>query len=82
MLYLPTQVGIWQVLFLGRSAEEAWEPLQALPPVEYFRDASCGPSMLPLTIMDVIQARHLYTLCPQTLDPAETLDISYQGHWT
>lgn len=49
------QVGVWQVLCLGRTAEEAWEPLKGLPATDHFRDASCGPSLLPLTIQDVIQ---------------------------
>ena len=48
-------VGIWQVLYLDRSAEQAYAPLAALPPCEEFRDASSGASLLPLTILDVIQ---------------------------
>ena len=50
-------VGIWQVLYLNRSAEQAYAPLAALPPCEEFRDASSGASLLPLTILDVIQVR-------------------------
>ena len=66
-------MGIWQVLFLGRTADEAWAPMQALPPVDYFRDASCGPSVLPLTIMDVIQvgaAFHATFYCTPTFTTA------------
>jgi hypothetical protein len=48
-------VGIWQVLYLERSAAEAYVPLAGLPPCEEFRDASSGTSLLPLTILDVIQ---------------------------
>ena len=48
-------VGIWQVLYLERTAEQAYAPLAALPPCEEFRDASSGASLLPLTILDVIQ---------------------------
>ena len=55
-------VGIWQVLYLERTAEQAYAPLAALPPCEEFRDASSGASLLPLTILDVIQVGSR-TLC-------------------
>ena len=53
-------VGIWQVLYLDRSAEEAYAPLAGLQPCEEFRDASSGASLLPLTVLDVIQVCPLH----------------------
>jgi len=48
-------VGIYQVIFLNRSAEEAFKPLQAYKPYVPFRDASCGVSTFHLTVFDVIK---------------------------
>ena len=49
------QVGIYQVLYLNRTAEEAYKPLLAFKPYAPFRDASCGVSTFHLTVFDVIK---------------------------
>ncbi len=51
------QVGIFQVIYLNRSAEQAFQPLQAFKPYVPFRDASCGISTFHLTVFDVIKVR-------------------------
>ncbi|KAJ9516964.1 hypothetical protein QJQ45_027383 [Haematococcus lacustris] len=48
-------IGIYQVVFLNRTAEEAYRPLQAFKPYMPFRDASCGVSTFHLTVWDVIK---------------------------
>jgi hypothetical protein len=54
---MPTQMGIFQVIYLNRSAEEAFKPLSAFKPFVPFRDASCGVSTFHLTVLDVIKVR-------------------------
>lgn len=48
-------VGIYQILFLNRSAEEAYKPLAAYKPYVPFRDASCGVSTFHLTVFDCMK---------------------------
>lgn len=48
-------VGIYSVLFLGRSPEEAYAPLQQLEPFAGFRDASCGMPTYQLGVIDAIR---------------------------
>ncbi len=43
------------MLFLNRTAEEAYKPLLAFKPYVPFRDASCGVSTFHLTVFDVIK---------------------------
>ena len=50
------QIGMYQVIYLNRSAEEAFKPLAAFKPYVPFRDASCGVSTFHLTVFDVIKA--------------------------
>lgn len=45
------------MVFLNRSAEEAFKPLMAYKPYVPFRDASCGVSTFHLTVFDVIKVR-------------------------
>lgn len=53
--FLPLQVGIFQTLFLNASPADAYSRLAAGAPYETFRDASTGESMLPLTVLHVIE---------------------------
>lgn len=48
-------VGIYQVLFLGRNADEAYRPVEAYKPFAPFRDASCGVSCFHLTVLDCLR---------------------------
>mmetsp|Transcript_4965 Transcript_4965/g.10684 ORF Transcript_4965/g.10684 Transcript_4965/m.10684 type:complete len:710 (+) Transcript_4965:238-2367(+) len=48
-------IGIYQVLFLNRSTEEAYKPLVAFKPFVPFRDASCGVSTFHLTVLDCVK---------------------------
>lgn len=52
---LHTQMGIFQVVYLGASAEEAYQRVQSLQPFTPFRDASCGPPSFNLTVLHCIQ---------------------------
>ena len=47
-------IGAWQVIFLGRSASEAYAPLVALEPFVPFRDASSGSSTHNMTVLDCL----------------------------
>eukprot|EP00877_Chromochloris_zofingiensis_P013433 jgi/Chrzof1/8343/Cz03g06260.t1 len=47
-------LGIFQVLFLNRTADESWRLLSVLKPFQPFRDASCGVSTFHLTVQDCI----------------------------
>jgi len=49
------QMGIFQVVYLGASAEEAYQRVQSLQPFTPFRDASCGPPSFNLTVLHCIQ---------------------------
>ncbi len=49
------QVGIFQVLYLNRTAEDAFKPLQGFKPFVPFRDASCGVSTFHLTVLDCLK---------------------------
>jgi cell division cycle 14 len=49
------QVGIFLVIFLNKSAEDAYKPLLVYKPYVPFRDASCGVSTFHLTVYDVIK---------------------------
>jgi hypothetical protein len=49
------QVGIFQVLYLGRSADESYAPLRALQPFTPFRDASCGVPTFNLMPIDCLR---------------------------
>jgi cell division cycle 14 len=49
------QMGIFQVIYLNRTADEAFKPLSAFKPFVPFRDASCGVSTFHLTVLDVIK---------------------------
>ncbi|GFR50188.1 hypothetical protein Agub_g12348 [Astrephomene gubernaculifera] len=48
-------VGIYQVIYLNRTADVAYKPLSAYKPYVPFRDASCGVSTFHLTVYDVIR---------------------------
>ena len=50
------QVGVFQTLFLGATPKEAWQRLAAGAPYCSFRDASTGDAMMPLTVLDIIEA--------------------------
>ena len=48
-------IGIYSALFLGRTPEEAYAPLQRLEPFAGFRDASCGVPTYQLGVLDAIR---------------------------
>ncbi|GLI67909.1 hypothetical protein VaNZ11_012235 [Volvox africanus] len=48
-------VGIYQVIYLNRTADVAYKPLSVYKPFVPFRDASCGVSTFHLTVYDVIR---------------------------
>ena len=48
-------MGIFQVVYLGASADEAYQRVQLLQPFTPFRDASCGPPSFNLTVLHCIQ---------------------------
>jgi cell division cycle 14 len=48
-------MGAYQILVLGRSAEEAWEPFRGVPKFQDFIDASSEPSGFELTIFDCLK---------------------------
>jgi len=48
-------IGIYQVMVLGRSAEEAIRLIEGFGPFQPYRDASCGPSSFPLSVQDCIR---------------------------
>lgn len=47
---LCPQIGTYSVLYLGKSADEAYRPLLSLKPFAPYRDASCGVSTYHLTV--------------------------------
>eukprot|EP00191_Tetraselmis_sp_GSL018_P004509 CAMPEP_0177596176 /NCGR_PEP_ID=MMETSP0419_2-20121207/10863_1 /TAXON_ID=582737 /ORGANISM="Tetraselmis sp., Strain GSL018" /LENGTH=223 /DNA_ID=CAMNT_0019087911 /DNA_START=730 /DNA_END=1401 /DNA_ORIENTATION=+ len=47
--------GLYQVMILGRSADEAMRPLERFKPFVPFRDASCGVSTFHLTVEDCLK---------------------------
>lgn len=55
ILVLHMQMGIFQVVYLGASADEAYQRVQSLQPFTPFRDASCGPPSFNLTVLHCIQ---------------------------
>eukprot|EP00891_Asterochloris_glomerata_P004133 jgi/Astpho2/4133/fgenesh1_pg.00063_%23_114_t len=48
-------VGIFQVVFLQRTPEQAYSRVQSLQPFVPFRDASCGPPSFHLTVLDCVR---------------------------
>jgi hypothetical protein len=46
---------MYQIIHLGRSADEAYKPLMAFKPFVPFRDASCGVSSFHLTVLDCLK---------------------------
>jgi hypothetical protein len=54
----PAQVGIYQVLYLNRSPEDAYAPLAPKGPYMPFRDASCGIPTFNLQPIDCIRVCH------------------------
>lgn len=52
------QIGIFQVVYLGATADEAYQRVQPLQPFFPFRDASCGPPSFNLTVLHCIQVVH------------------------
>lgn len=57
MYWVSQQVGIYQVIYMNKTAEEAYKPLLAFKPYVPFRDASCGVSTFHLTVFDCIKVR-------------------------
>ncbi len=55
ILVLHMQMGIFQVVYLGASTDEAYQRVQSLQPFTPFRDASCGPPSFNLTVLHCIQ---------------------------
>lgn len=51
------QVGIYQVLYLNRTPEDAYAPLAPKGPYMPFRDASCGIPTFNLQPIDCIRVR-------------------------
>ena len=51
-------VGIYGVLMLGMTPEEAYAPVARLEPFTGFRDASCGMPTYQLTVLNVIKGMH------------------------
>lgn len=51
------QVGIYQVLYLNRTPDEAYAPLAPKGPYMPFRDASCGIPTFNLQPIDCIRVR-------------------------
>eukprot|EP00955_Chlamydomonas_euryale_P105635 365654-Chlamydomonas_euryale.AAC.3 len=49
------QIGMFQVLFLGRNAEDAAAAVDRHRPFVPFRDASCGVSTFHLTVLDCLR---------------------------
>eukprot|EP01006_Ploeotia_vitrea_P037014 TRINITY_DN66080_c6_g1_i1.p1 TRINITY_DN66080_c6_g1~~TRINITY_DN66080_c6_g1_i1.p1 ORF type:complete len:770 (-),score=406.31 TRINITY_DN66080_c6_g1_i1:151-2460(-) len=49
-------IGAWQVLFLNRTADEAWQPLSKCRPFIPFRDASMAVCTFRLTVQHCIDA--------------------------
>ncbi len=52
---LVVQVGIFQVVFLQRTPEQAYSRVQSMQPFVPFRDASCGPPSFHLTVLDCVR---------------------------
>lgn len=63
------QVGIFQVIYLNRSAEEAYKPIMPFKPFVPFRDASCGVSTFHLTVFDVVKVSMLHAQLPHEAKP-------------
>ena len=55
---MHVQVGVFQVVHLGASAEQAYQRVQPLQPFVPFRDASCGPPAFNLSVQHCIQVKH------------------------
>jgi cell division cycle 14 len=68
-------MGAFQVIMLGRTAEEAWTPFTALPPFPAFRDASFGGCSYSCTILHCLGglefAIGLGWFSPQSFNVAE-----------
>ena len=61
------QVGIFQVVYLGLSAEDAYQKVQQLQPFVPFRDASCGPPSFNLSVQHCIMVSlNLAVMCYRT----------------
>ncbi len=54
-----SQVGMYQVIYLNRSADDAYKALLQFKPFVPFRDASCGVSSFHLTVLDCLKVRSL-----------------------
>ncbi|CAG9316991.1 unnamed protein product [Blepharisma stoltei] len=48
-------IGAFQILILGKTAEEAWQPFISLPPFADFRDAGYGGCTYKCTILHCLQ---------------------------
>lgn len=72
---VPLQVGIYQVLYLNRSPEEAYAPLAPKGPYMPFRDASCGIPTFNLQPIDCIKVRTTAMPC-QASTPCRTAESS------
>ena len=51
------QAGAYQIIYLDKSAEEAYKPLRQYEPYPAFRDASCLPPTFILTVFHCLQVR-------------------------
>lgn len=50
-------IGIWQILFGGCTATQAYSRLKTLEPFAPFRDASCGTPTFHLSVLDCLRVR-------------------------
>ena len=66
---------MYQIIYLGKSADEAYKPLVAFKPFVPFRDASCGVSSFHLTVLDCLKVTE--TLARKTI----TLNLTLSGVW-
>ena len=55
--FASPQAGVYQVIYLNRTAGDAYRPLSVYKPFVPFRDASCGVSTFHLTVYDCIKVR-------------------------
>lgn len=76
-------VGIFHVLYMPSTSEKTWELLSSLGPFNTFRDASTGPSLMPLTIDDVLKgmrAAHKAGFLPW-VGQADLFDLEEYRHY-
>jgi hypothetical protein len=74
-----SQVGIFQTLFMNVSPADAYSRLAAGAPYDTFRDASTGESMLPLTILHVIEVRHPACWRSQRVSGGALFEVAWCG---